>query len=472
MFRTADLHLTLHSSRPRAARRRRAVVVRAVRGGDSGASSSSRRPPESPAPLVREEIVALFDETERFWKGWLAKSDHRGRWRDMVFRSAITLKLMIYAPTGAPVAAPTAGLPEQVGGERNWDYRYTWVRDGSFSVATLLALGFTEEAEAFIDWLGDRIRERAGDGGDPLQIMYRVDGIPDLDEITLDHGRLPRLASGAHRQRRRRPVPARHLRRDGRRHLPGRPGGAGARATRPGCELAETIDWLCDHWDSRDEAGIWETRGGPQALHLRAPDDLGGLRPGDPAGATHAGARPTWTAGAASATPCTGRSWTRGSTPSSAPSCSTTAPTVLDASLLKMPLVGFIAPGRPDVALDARAPWTGRWCPTASCTATTRRRRPTACGARRARSRCARSGTSRPWPAPAGCGTRGSSSRRCTPTPTTSGCSPRRSAPTGEQLGNFPQAFTHLALINTATMLGDLLDRRRARASRRRRRSR
>ena len=77
---------------------------------------------------------------------WLHQSTYTGRWREMVHRSAITLKLMTYAPTGAPVAAPTAGLPEQVGGERNWDYRYTWIRDGSFSIYALLGLGFVEEA--------------------------------------------------------------------------------------------------------------------------------------------------------------------------------------------------------------------------------------------------------------------------------------------------------------------------------------
>ena len=79
--------------------------------------------------MASEELLAMFTDTARFWRGWLARSTYRGRWREMVGRSAITLKLMTYAPTGALVAAPTAGLPEQVGGERNWDYRYTWIRD-------------------------------------------------------------------------------------------------------------------------------------------------------------------------------------------------------------------------------------------------------------------------------------------------------------------------------------------------------
>ena len=116
---------------------------------------------DPPRRWAREELLAMFTDTARFWRGWLARSTYRGRWREMVARSAITLKLMTYAPTGALVAAPTAGLPEQVGGERNWDYRYTWIRDASFSVHALLGLGFTDEAAAFMRWLSDRV-ERAG----------------------------------------------------------------------------------------------------------------------------------------------------------------------------------------------------------------------------------------------------------------------------------------------------------------------
>ena len=124
--------------------------------------------------------MRMFEETAAFWRDWIEQSTYRGRWREAVERSAITLKLMTYAPSGALVAAPTAGLPEQVGGSRNWDYRYTWVRDGSFSVFALLGLGFTDEAAAFGEWLRDRVDEQAGDGSGPLKIMYRVDGSSDL----------------------------------------------------------------------------------------------------------------------------------------------------------------------------------------------------------------------------------------------------------------------------------------------------
>ncbi|HEX2295972.1 MAG TPA: trehalase-like domain-containing protein, partial [Actinomycetota bacterium] len=107
---------------------------------------------ESDTPRVcpNEESTRLFAETVEYWRKWLSQSRYRGRWRETVHRSALALKLMTYAPTGALIAAPTTSLPEQVGGERNWDYRYTWIRDAAFSVYALLRLGFTEEARAFV----------------------------------------------------------------------------------------------------------------------------------------------------------------------------------------------------------------------------------------------------------------------------------------------------------------------------------
>ena len=160
-----------------------------------------------PREIAVAEAEALLEDTGHYWRNWLSKSTYTGRWREHMQRSAIALKLMTYAPSGGIVAAPTAGLPEQVGGERNWDYRYTWVRDGSFSVYALLGMGFDEEAEAFCGWLRDRIQEKIGGEGGPLNIMYRVDGSSDLKEESLDHwegykGSSPvRIGNGAMDQR-------------------------------------------------------------------------------------------------------------------------------------------------------------------------------------------------------------------------------------------------------------------------------
>jgi GH15 family glucan-1,4-alpha-glucosidase len=217
----------------------------------------------TPRLIPPEEAQQLADDTARFWRGWLNRSTYRGRWREMVDRSAITLKLLTYAPTGAPVAAPTAALPEQVGGERNWDYRYTWIRDGSFSIYALLGLGYVEEAAAFGRWLKDRVQEQAGTASGPLKIMYRVDGTSDLVEETLEHfegwrgSRPVRIGNGA----------ADQLQLD----IYGEAGDAIFLADARGIEaavqgwkaLTDIIDWLCDHWDQPDE-GIWETRGGRQ----------------------------------------------------------------------------------------------------------------------------------------------------------------------------------------------------------------
>jgi GH15 family glucan-1,4-alpha-glucosidase len=215
----------------------------------------------TPRRISPEEAQQLEDDTARFWRSWLGRSSYRGRWREVVTRSAMTLKLMTYAPTGAPVAAPTTGLPEQEGGERNWDYRYTWIRDGSFSIYALLSLGYVEEAAAFGAWLRDRAAEQVGQSSGPLKIMYRVDGTSDLVEESLDHwegwrgSRPVRIGNGA----------ADQLQLD----IYGEAADAFFLADRSGIqighqgwtELASIIDWLCDHWDQPDE-GIWETRGG------------------------------------------------------------------------------------------------------------------------------------------------------------------------------------------------------------------
>ena len=222
-------------------------------------------PGGAPQELRVDRIRELFRETVRFWRSWLARSTYTGRWREMINRSAITLKLMTYAPTGGLVAAPTMALPEQVGGERNWDYRYTWVRDASFSVFALMRLGFREEAEQFAAWLGDRVRERVNSDSGPLNIMYRIDGSSGLKEDVLDHwrgyrGSAPvRVGNGA----------AEQLQLD----IYGEALDSIFAADRAGTPLpyrgwtaiSQVLDWLADNWDQPEE-GIWETRGGRQAF--------------------------------------------------------------------------------------------------------------------------------------------------------------------------------------------------------------
>jgi GH15 family glucan-1,4-alpha-glucosidase len=214
-----------------------------------------------PKAIRPAEVTRLSDDTGRFWRNWLNRSTYQGRWREMVSRSAMTLKLMTYAPTGAPVAAATMGLPEEPGGERNWDYRYTWIRDGSMSIHALEALGYLDEAAAFGVWLRDRATEQAGDKSGPLKIMYRVDGSSDLTEEVLDHfegwrgARPVRLGNGA----------ADQLQLD----IYGEALDAIYTADLAGMQIAyegwvslsKIVDWLCDNWDQPDE-GIWETRGG------------------------------------------------------------------------------------------------------------------------------------------------------------------------------------------------------------------
>ena len=269
VFRSQDQELTLHTvgarSGPGTRVRRQGRGVRAswTLGEGQAAGVVLESMGGAPRRLPLGEVERLARDTSGFWRDWLGKSTYTGRWREMVARSAMTLKLMTYAPTGAPVAAPTAGLPEQAGGERNWDYRYTWIRDASFSIHALLGLGYREEAAAFGIWMRDRATEQAGSSSGPMKIMYRVDGSSDLTEETLDHlegwrgSRPVRIGNGA----------ADQLQLD----IYGEAMDALAQADGTGLQTAhqgwlavtKMIDWVCEHWDQPDE-GIWETRGGRQ----------------------------------------------------------------------------------------------------------------------------------------------------------------------------------------------------------------
>jgi GH15 family glucan-1,4-alpha-glucosidase len=136
--------------------------------------------------LSHEAMQALLKGTRDYWRAWVSQSKYRGRWREMVNRSALVLKLLTSRKHGSMVAAATFGLPETIGGVRNWDYRFTWLRDSSFMLYALLRLGFTEESLQFLRWLADRVAKSDGQQG-PLQTMYSIRGETELDEYTLDH---------------------------------------------------------------------------------------------------------------------------------------------------------------------------------------------------------------------------------------------------------------------------------------------
>lgn len=212
-------------------------------------------------------IDRRFHETARYWKAWIAKSKYKGRWREMVNRSALMLKLLISCEHGSLIAAPTFSLPEQIGGVRNWDYRFTWLRDATFTLYALIRLGFIEEAEAFIDWLKGRLGDDAQRG--PLQVMYGIDGRQQLDEVTLDHlkgyknSRPVRIGNAAYQQ----------LQLD----IYGEMMDSVYLANKYGDPITNAgwqdvhriLEWLSKNWQRPDE-GIWEVRGGPREfLHSR-----------------------------------------------------------------------------------------------------------------------------------------------------------------------------------------------------------
>lgn len=148
------------------------------------AGASKMRPQDDPL-LTADFLEHLFHLTNDYWNNWIRKSTYDGSWKEAVNRSALALKLLIYEPTGAVVASPTFSLPEYIGGTRNWDYRASWIRDSSFTLYALIRLGFTQEANAYLEFIFDRLRDKNPDGS--LQIMYTIHGGKDLSEIELPH---------------------------------------------------------------------------------------------------------------------------------------------------------------------------------------------------------------------------------------------------------------------------------------------
>src|SRR5215831_14278781 len=243
-----------------------AVAQFSLRAGETATFvlSGLRAPGQQPE---MDLAARRFQQTAKFWKQWIGKSKYKGRWREMVNRSALILKLLISREHGSLIAAPTFSLPESIGGVRNWDYRYTWLRDATFSLYALIRLGFVEEAESFIDWLKGRLIDDAERG--PLQVMYGVNGRQKLDEIVLDHltgyenSGPVRIGNAAYQQ----------LQLD----IYGEMMDSIYLANKYGDpisyagwqEVQRVLEWLSKNWQRPDE-GIWEVRGGGREfLHSR-----------------------------------------------------------------------------------------------------------------------------------------------------------------------------------------------------------
>jgi len=221
-----------------------------------------------PTAAVDEEIMSQsFTATSTFWRDWVAKSKYKGRWREAVTRSALVLKLLTSRKYGSIIAAPTFGLPERPGGGRNWDYRYIWMRDAAFMLYAFMRLGYTEEARQSMLWLKNRMSTDGKDG--PLQVMYRVNGDENLDEVTLEHlagyqkSAPVRIGNAASRQ----------LQLD----IYGEVMDAVYLATKYGDgpsynawkNVCDLVNWVGQNWTRPDE-GIWEVRGGRREfLHSR-----------------------------------------------------------------------------------------------------------------------------------------------------------------------------------------------------------
>jgi len=227
------------------------------------------RPGSMTESVHRERLVIAFKETVNFWRRWIGRSTYQGLWREQVHRSALVLKLLVSEEFGSLVAAPTFGLPEAMGGDRNWDYRYTWIRDSAFTLYALIRLGLTEETGAFMRWIEARCEESEWGADGPLQALYGIDGRRELPETVLPHlrgygGSQPvRVGNDAYRQ----------LQLD----VYGALADSAYLYDKYGepvsydfwSNFSRLTDWVCGNWERPDE-GIWEVRGGKQEfVHSR-----------------------------------------------------------------------------------------------------------------------------------------------------------------------------------------------------------
>ena len=258
---SAALALRLRSSEPVRIEDGAAIAEFTLKAGETAAfvleqimEGESQSPSQSP-----DYVSTVFKETVNYWRRWVSQSHYHGRWRETVNRSALTLKLLTSEPYGSIVAAPTFGLPERIGGGRNWDYRYSWIRDSSFTLYALMRLGYTREATAFMRWLEQRCQNLRPDGS--LRLMYRIDGRVDLPEQILNHFEGYKQSApvriGNHAQR--------QLQLD----IYGEMMDSIYIYNKYGepisydlwTHLVALINWVGAHWREPDE-GIWEVRGG------------------------------------------------------------------------------------------------------------------------------------------------------------------------------------------------------------------
>jgi GH15 family glucan-1,4-alpha-glucosidase len=269
VFHSAMLNLGLFSTVPLEADNQSGVYASFTLGDDQWAYfllSSADAPDIVPQYQVASAYQRVLSDTIDYWRAWLKQCRYQGRWREMVQRSALTLKLLTYAPTGAVVAAPTTSLPEGIGGERNWDYRFTWLRDAGLTLQSLSLLGFTDEANAFADWVVARFHQSKAD--EAIQPMFTIHGDLDMPEIVLDHldgyrqSRPVRIGNGAAKQLQ---IDVYGELFDALSIL------AQQRGVyyRGWLQVRQAMDWLSKNWQTPDE-GIWEVRGGVRAfLHSR-----------------------------------------------------------------------------------------------------------------------------------------------------------------------------------------------------------
>jgi GH15 family glucan-1,4-alpha-glucosidase len=266
MFRSASLNLGLFSTVPLREDGRGGVHATFTLADDEWAYFLLESAGEEEITPQVSRYQEVLSDTRDYWRNWIEQCRYHGRWREMVRRSALALKLLTYAPTGAVVAAPTTSLPEGIGGERNWDYRFTWLRDAGLTLQSLSLLGFEDEANAFTNWLQAVYLKI--DPDKPVQPMYTIHGDLDMPEITLDHldgyrqSRPVRIGNGAAKQVQM-DVFGELL--DALSMLVEHRG----LYYRGWAQISRTMDWLSKNWQTLDK-GIWEVRGGDRAfLHSR-----------------------------------------------------------------------------------------------------------------------------------------------------------------------------------------------------------